>query len=125
MWICLNDAFVSAVSNGRGALKVRARKRAHLAKLFPALKIHESNATDYRFRIFIAKAAFAEVVTKKLLAIDYSNFKDSVKDKKLHDLYADFWWLHRKYQEKSKSKKTKSENSGYDAEYKIGGQALF
>lgn len=36
MWICLNDAFVSAVQdrNNPNRLCVRARKREHLERLF-------------------------------------------------------------------------------------------
>lgn len=100
MWICFNDAFISAVADPKtpGVLKVRARKREHLEKLFPGNKILASSRTDYAFRVFVTKQEFAKLVNDRIMAIDYDNFKDSVIDEKLHDLYADFWQLHYFYQ---------------------------
>lgn len=83
-------------------MKVRARKREHLATLFPDHDIHASKDTDYRFRVFVKKEAFAALIAKKAMEIDYGNFKDSVKDRRLHDLYADFWRLHWNYQKNLK-----------------------
>jgi hypothetical protein len=102
MWICLNNAFMSAVINDRDlsktTLKVRARKREHLAEHFPEFDIIETPDADYRFRVIVTKKFLAEKVKEAALNIDYSNFKDSVKDRDLHDLYADFWQLHYDYQ---------------------------
>jgi hypothetical protein len=100
VWICLNDAFVSAVADPTmpGILRVRARKREHLAKLFPGVKIQGSSRTDYGWRVFVSKEEFAALVVKRIYGIDYDNFKDSVLDDRLHDLYADFWTLHWEYQ---------------------------
>jgi hypothetical protein len=102
MWICFNDAFVSAVQHETkpNLLKVRARKRKHLERLFPGYKVHRSEDTDYRFRVFVTKKLFAFIVAKRVREIDYPNFKDSVRDDELHDLYAGFWFQHRKYQER-------------------------
>ncbi len=33
------------------------------------------------------------------MQIDYGNFKDSIADDDLHDLYADVWLLHSRYQQ--------------------------
>jgi hypothetical protein len=102
MWICLNNAFISAVQDEGDAnvLKIRARNRKHLEVLFPKDKKHilESKDADYRFRVFIPKAEFAALLAKKAMEINYPNFKDSVRDNKLHDLYANFWALHWRYQ---------------------------
>ena len=100
MWICLNNAFISAVQdeNDANMLKIRARNRAHLKALFPKAKIFESSDTDYRFRVFIPRERFATLLAKKAMEINYPNFKDSVRDDKLHDLYASFWTLHWRYQ---------------------------
>jgi len=101
MWICFNDGFVSAVNSDTdpNILKVRARKKEHLQKLFPGKKIFSSKNTDYAYRVFVARKAFAKMVADRVMDIDYDNFKDSVVDDKLHDLYADFWTLHWKYQQ--------------------------
>jgi hypothetical protein len=112
MWVCLNNAFISAVEdyNDPTILKIRARKRSHLSVLFPKARIHESTdfKTDYRFRVFVSKEDFAQLVYEKAMAIDYGNFKNSVADDQLHDLYADFWTLHRGYQTRCQAQETRS-----------------
>ena len=107
MWVCLNNAFISAVQDENDAdlLKIRARNRNHLKVLFPKSKIFSSEATDYRFRVFVPKAEFAALIAKKAMEINYPNFKDSVQDDKLHKLYADFWSLHWRYQQSMKNGK--------------------
>jgi len=100
MWICFNDAFVSAVQdyNDPNRLCIRSRKREHLQRLFPHAEIIEVPNSDYACRIFVSKTEFAEVVTRRVEKIDYPNFKNSVRDRGLHDLYASFWHLHYRYQ---------------------------
>ena len=100
MWICFNDGFVSAVEdkNNPTMLKVRARCREHLE--FLKLPVHESSNSDYRYRCFVDKNVFAEAVRLRVADISYPNFKDSVKDEGLHDLYADFWSLHYNFQQR-------------------------
>lgn len=101
MWICFNHAFVSAVQDRRRAdgLVVRARKREHLTALFPSKKIYTSAKSDYIARVYVSKREFATMVVKHIGAIDYDNFKSSVVDHSLGDLYTDFWQLHREYQD--------------------------
>jgi hypothetical protein len=104
MWICFNDAFISAVEaeDNPNVLKVRARKKGHLKTLFPGKKIYTTEHTDYRHRVFVTRKAFARMVTDRIHELHYDNFKDSVGDTRLHDLYADFWELHWRYQQESK-----------------------
>lgn len=102
MWLCFNDAFVSLVEDDVDPtyLKVRSRRRDHLVNLFPehAERIEQDVGTDYKYRLYLLKDYVAEVVSKRVRAIDYPNFKDSVKNHELHELYADFWHLHYAYQ---------------------------
>ena len=101
MWVCLNNAFVSIVKDkATGLMKVRARKREHLERLFPDHEIHRSNNTDYRFRVFVDQEAVAKRIAELVRAIDYSNFKNSVRENGLHDLYTGFWGDHSEYQRK-------------------------
>jgi hypothetical protein len=88
MWICLNYAFVSAVQdrNSPDWLCIRARKRAHLESLFPGQEIVSTPKGDYSFRVFVPKAAFAELMRREIEDLNYSNFKGSVRDPDLHDL---------------------------------------
>jgi hypothetical protein len=100
MWFCLNNGFCSAVENrnNKNELVVRARRREHLEDNFIGYKVIEGGSTDYKYRIFIDKEKFSEIIKDKILDIDYDNFKSSVEDDDLHTLYAMFWNLHFRYQ---------------------------
>jgi hypothetical protein len=103
MWICFNNAFVSAVEayDDTDTLVVRARHKDHLPALFPDHSVEVHHDRDYRYRILVSKQEFAEMVQNNIMNINYNNFKDSVDDDNLHDLYADFWRLHYRYQHSS------------------------
>lgn len=103
MWVCFNNAFVSAVENrnDKSQLVVRARRREHLEELFPDENIIEAGSTDYNWRVFVPKEKFAELVKQHILDINYDNFKNSVADHDLHMLYARFWNLHYQFQKYS------------------------
>jgi hypothetical protein len=103
MWFCFNDAFVSVVEmkNKPGLLMVRARAHEHLTNLFGTEEygaVHTTPEHDYRYRVYCTKEEWAAIVSKRIAEINYTNFKDSVKDDKLHTLYEDFWFLHMIYQ---------------------------
>ncbi len=108
MWICLNDAFISIVTDEKDPtqLKVRARRRDHLKRLFPRARIHVDDKADYRFRIFTSREEVAGVIAAHVLDIHYPNFKSSVKDRQLHDMYALWWGDHRKLQDRPKAKRS-------------------
>ncbi|MES0171897.1 hypothetical protein [Mesorhizobium sp. M0006] len=100
MWICFKEGFVSAVQDRDSPhdLVVRARNLRHLEALFPNHEIVMSPDADYACRIYVSKAEFSGLVARKSAAIDYPNFKASVVDRRLHQLYAEFWRLHLRYQ---------------------------
>jgi len=101
MWICLNDAFVSIVAK-RGdpdLLVVRARRRGHLNKLFPGCKPIETAHTDYRYRVLVDRHRAIEAVAERLRKLAYPNFKNSVRDRALHDLYLGFWGAAARFQD--------------------------
>ena len=95
MWICLNNVFISVVSKGedKNKLCVRARRREHLAALFPKARIIEDGGTDYQYRAFIGREEVARVIGEALKNIDYDNFKSSVKDTTLHNGYSNVWGI--------------------------------
>src|SRR5205809_7645837 len=96
MWLFTKHGFFSAVCARQGdgrygqpvdpdRIMVRARMRGHLEALkghFPALfagcEIRESAGTDYTYRIFVAKPAWAEIVAALAAETDYDNFKSEV-----------------------------------------------
>jgi hypothetical protein len=101
MWLCFNNAFVSAVAdrNNPKRLLVRARRREHLENLFGQdAEILVNAGTDYKYRTFVDRSVVADLAHRALMNISYDNFKNSVKDDTLHDLYADFWELHYEIQ---------------------------
>jgi hypothetical protein len=96
MWIFTKHGFFSAVCARKGSGKqgqavdparilVRARVRGHLEALkerFPDLigqcEIQESAGTDYAYRLFVQKSAWAQVLAALAEETDYDNFKSEV-----------------------------------------------
>lgn len=101
MWLCFSDAFVSAVADRNSdCLLVRARRREHLQNLFGReVQISVSAGTDYKYRVVVDRATLSDVVQKVLMNLRYTNFKQSVVDQALHNLYGEFWVLHHRMQE--------------------------
>jgi hypothetical protein len=101
MWVCLNDAFVSIVATPRvkDHLMVRARRRSHLKNLFPRAKLIITKDADYRYRVVVPKAEVTALLVARVQGLSYTNFKDSVKDDDLHDMYLDMWFEHKKFQD--------------------------
>lgn len=77
----MNDCFVSAVEDERNKelLVVRSRVRGDLERVIPGCKVFTTPTRDYLFRTFIEKEKFAKIVSERVLAIDYGNFKDSIE----------------------------------------------
>jgi hypothetical protein len=96
MWIFTKHGFFSAVCARQGdgkhgrpvdpdRIMVRARLRSHLKALkehFPDLlgdcEILESAGTDYAYRLFVQKPAWAQVLAGLAEETEYDNFKSEV-----------------------------------------------
>lgn len=104
MWICLNDGFFSVVRDRERpeGLMVRSRRRDHIGRAFPTQPILTTPHADYRWRTFLHQDTVADFMVDRIKTIDYCNFKDSVEERRLGDLYADFWQLHWHYQDASR-----------------------
>lgn len=84
MWVFTNKGFVSVVQDhiDPDMLKIRARSREHLQAIKDAhhvLKgkaIKESSDTDYRYRMFVSRLTWAQVMSHMVKDINYTNFKD-------------------------------------------------
>lgn len=100
MWVCLNDGFFSIVrdTSRPDGLLVRCRDGRHLERAFPGRVIEFTPKADYGWRTHLPRSSVANFLQERVLGIDYPNFKASVSDQRLHDLYADFWELHWEYQ---------------------------
>lgn len=95
MWIAMNDNFVSIVKHAYAddIYIVRARVREDLVNLFPLKKddILETKDSDYRFRLFVTPKAVADIVSQRIMDIDYSNFKNSVIEDWRYAAYSKIW----------------------------------
>ena len=102
MWLCFNDGFLSVVADRENParLLIRARRKQDLLNVCGnGVEVIENAGTDYRWRTFIDRKAFSALVAGRIDKMDYTNFKDSVKNTDLHEMYFDFWELHRRYQD--------------------------
>lgn len=93
MWLCLNNGFFSIVAPKDAKddrLVVRARRKGDLERVF-GVEGQASPGRDYAYRAHLERDTVAAVVMCCVLGIDYSNFKDSVKDGALHDAYMGVW----------------------------------
>lgn len=93
MWLCLNDCFISIVKKdcARDELMVRARRPGDIEKLFPEAIVTEYTASDYHYRAAVKVDAIGAALVAELARVTYSNFKDSVTDRPLHDAYLKVW----------------------------------
>lgn len=81
MWVFLNDAMVSAVAHRTkpGQLMVRARLAGDLERLFPGAAVERTPDADYAYRCTIGRDTFADAIAARARAIDYPNFKGSLR----------------------------------------------
>jgi hypothetical protein len=93
MWLMFSDCFLSVVSKDCGPteLLVRARRRGDIERMFPSAKVIEDTKTDYLYRAVLPRDVVKQAVADMIDHIDYPNFKNSVKDRMLHDAYLDVW----------------------------------
>lgn len=97
MWVMLRDSFISCVENiyDTDTLMVRSRTLDHLQAFLPEEfhpKIFTMKDSDYAYRAVMSKKDVAEIVSKRIMGIDYPNFKNSVDDEVLHDFYSAVWY---------------------------------
>ena len=93
MWLILSDGFLSAVVDKQDpeVIQVRARRKEHLNKYFPTKEVVTHDGRDYQFRVIVNRAELAGMLLQYVEDMQYSNFKDSVKDRKFHDACYDVW----------------------------------
>lgn len=109
MWICLNNAFLSVVDlvpRDPDKLMVRARIKGDIRRVFPHAVERESRPEefrDYRFRAIVDRRLVADMIAASIQAIDYSNFKDSVRENDRHDAYLSMWSAMKRYQDRNRA----------------------
>ena len=118
MWICLNDGFLSVVTDRTdpSRLLVRSRRQEDLVNAVgPDAKIENTPDNDYHWRTYIPREEFKRLMMDRIDGIDYPNFKDSVKDDELHDLYVGFWADHNSYQALAETNKKRADRAKHFA----------
>lgn len=98
MWMITPIGFFSGVADkrDRNTIVVRARKHSHLVALRKrvpgASKIRTGEGTDYPYRVTVTVAEWARFAADMAMeTTEYTNFKDSVRDKDDHDVYLRVW----------------------------------
>ena len=106
MWICLNDAFFSAVNKDckPDEVMIRARREGDLEKVFndevllsqgfTAIKPTRYTKSDYLFRAAVKRDHLKAALAAEVDRIVYSNFKASTRDHDLHKCYNRMWHAH-------------------------------
>ncbi len=98
MWILMNDSMLSVVRHHTlpHTLLVRARLAGDIEQVFPSAQVVENGGSDYRFRAIIPEQEVSQAISRRVLEIDYPNFKASVPEPKRHQAYFKVWdVLHR------------------------------
>lgn len=94
MWIMLTDCFLSIVHKdcGPGELLVRARRAGDIRKVFGKdVKVTRYTNSDYLYRAVVPRRDVIAALTGEIESIHYPNFKNSVKDDRLHEAYLKVW----------------------------------
>lgn len=107
MWICITDGFMSATKRKTNTIdpgddrdmQVRARDAAHLETLRRVMaaagqtlgETLTSTKADYQYRAFCTQGALAVGMAALTYEIDYTNFKDTVRENRLHNAYMHVW----------------------------------
>lgn len=108
MWVMNTDGFFSIVKDrqhGPGWLLVRARCIKDIERLMARLgaewDVLELPEADYRYRIRMHRDAWSDYLQRAALAINYTNFKNSVpsRDHTRHAAYMACWSALRRWQD--------------------------
>lgn len=93
MWIFTSKSFISIVQKpgDTDQLTVRARIKGDIEQLFPDAKVEVNKGTDYKYRAKVPRAAVALALHDQVMAVNYPNFKSTVKERKRHDGYMGTW----------------------------------
>ena len=93
MWLFTSKSFISIVQKpgDTDLLTVRARIKGDIENLFPDAKAEANKGTDYKYRAKVPRAAVAQALHDQVMAVNYPNFKSTVKERKRHDGYMGTW----------------------------------
>ncbi|MBO4789837.1 MAG: hypothetical protein J5492_02360 [Oxalobacter sp.] len=93
MWIMLNDGFLSIIKKdcAPDELLVQARRPGDIERVFPQVVVQETLENDYRYQAAVKKSLVMEAISKRIEAIDYPDFTESVEGGDLLNAYMEVW----------------------------------
>ena len=93
MWIGHNKGWLSIVAhrNKPEHLLVRARREEHITDIWDDAEVYVDEKADYPYRADILRQEVAREISFNIASIEYDNFKNSVKDRRLAGAYHDVW----------------------------------
>lgn len=93
MWVFLADSFLSIVATPEDPdlVKVRARFRGDIERVFPEAKVEAWTGTDYAYRTTLPRSRVAEAMAQAVMDIRATNFKAWVRERWRHDAYMRVW----------------------------------
>jgi hypothetical protein len=93
MWVFTRSSFLSIIADDADPdmLSVRARMRGDIHGLWPKVTVDCTPRRDYRYRAKISRQDVVAALQAEVCSINYSNFKDSIRDKRRSPFYAWIW----------------------------------
>ena len=93
MWIMLADGFLSIIKKDCAAdeLLVMARRKGDIERVFPDVVSQETPDNDYRYQAAVKKTVVMEAVSRRIDAVDYPDFIESVESPDLLNAYMEVW----------------------------------
>jgi len=94
MWVFTNHGFfsiVKVIDASPDAFYIRARRKEHLETYFNDKAIITSDGSDYRYRVILTRKELFNFYAALPVDIDYTNFKDSIKDPVLQVFASKIW----------------------------------
>lgn len=107
MWLFTTHGFLSIVADREdpetGRLLVRARNRKHLKALLPDCEPFQKTPSDYPRRVWAEREQVQKLLTDRVAALSYDNFKNAIPDVEYHDACLDVWEAMWKYQQSKRA----------------------
>jgi hypothetical protein len=103
MWIFTNRGYISVVSkkDSPNEVMVRSREKSVLSWIQEVAKAEELTVSriyeydhlkcDYKYRLFMTKYDFSCLMAWLILNMEYTNFKDSIKNQEYGNLCMNIW----------------------------------
>jgi hypothetical protein len=108
VWIFADSGYLSIVEDLDSTteppgLMVRSRFEKDISNLFP-FAIVEEIGEDYRFRTRLPRGEVAKVISEKILKINYSNYKATLRETWRERVYTELWDILRRAQERRRGR---------------------